>query len=191
LTRRDLADRAELPAWYVEYLETEPTARPSARSIASVALALGIPAGELLDGGVDQSMLSDRPTHLVEVGLDQCWQRLADSGIGRIVFDAEEGPVALPVNYALSRHDILFRTSEDSVIAKIKTGACVGFEVDCINEEIGTGWSIFVQATCEHLGREHDGRLEVQVDPFVGGQRGHWICLRSHSIAGRLIEADA
>jgi transcriptional regulator with XRE-family HTH domain len=191
MTRQDLATRAGMPMWYLEDLEMQRTSSPSVGAAERLAAALNLPTAELLGVNVDSvsARAPARPSLLVEIGADRSWQLIGDSGVGRIVFDSEDGPVALPVNYVVSNHDILLRTNEDTVIAKIKADERVGFEVDHIDDAMSDGWSVVIQATCEHLGRART--TGVQVDPWAGGQRDHWIRLRSHSIVGRAITGEA
>jgi nitroimidazol reductase NimA-like FMN-containing flavoprotein (pyridoxamine 5'-phosphate oxidase superfamily) len=133
-----------------------------------------------------------RQPHLVALEPDRSWDLLGKSGVGRIVFNSDDGPIALPVNYAVSNHDILLRTDVDTVIAKINTDERVSFEADHIDDATSKGWSVVVQASCEHLGADCKiGEVfDVRVDPWAGGRREHWIRLRTRSIDGRAIETD-
>ncbi|MCU1492145.1 MAG: hypothetical protein JWM85_3550 [Acidimicrobiaceae bacterium] len=195
MTPEELAEQSGMSAGYLEYLETAPTAQPPMNAVARIAVALGTSTAELLGGNVERSSGSApavRQPHLVVLEPDRNWTLLCKSGVGRIVFNAADGPVALPVNYAVSNHDIFLRTDEDTVIAKIDADERVSFEADHIDDAMSKGWSVVVQASCEHLGADCkiDDIFDVRVDPWAGGRRQHWIRLRARSIAGRAIEAD-
>lgn len=195
MTREDLADRAGMSAGYLEYLETSPAGQPSGGAVARIAAALGTSMAELLGGNVERApggAPAVRQPHLVALEPDRSWALLGKSGVGRVVFDSADGPIALPVNYAVSNHDILLRTDGDSVIAKIDAGARVSFEADHIDDAMSKGWSVVVHATCEDLGSDCKvGEIfDVRVDPWAGGRKEHWIRLRACSIAGRAIATD-
>jgi nitroimidazol reductase NimA-like FMN-containing flavoprotein (pyridoxamine 5'-phosphate oxidase superfamily) len=192
-SREETGARAGVSVEYLAYLETEPTSVPSARTVACIARAFGIPAIELLGGNADRVQgdgLPSRWPSLVTLDADRSWELLGPKGVGRIVFDSDEGPIALPVNYAISGCDIYFRTGEGTVISRIQPGAPVSLEADRIDDAMSAGWSVVVRGTCEHLSspaevREGDG---VQIEAWAGGRRQHSMRLRTRSITGRAIE---
>jgi transcriptional regulator with XRE-family HTH domain len=193
-SREDLAARAGMSAGYLEYLESQPGSMPSSSAIARLASALDTSVTELLGGNVERapgSGAAARHPHLVELRPEQSWSRLGSAGVGRIVFDSSDGPVALPVNYAVANETILLKTAKDSAIARIPAGSKVSFEVDHIDDAMATGWSVLVYATCQHLDdAEAALRTEaLSLDPWAGGTREHWVRLRYRSIVGRSIES--
>lgn len=195
MTREKLAEKAGMSVEYLEYLETQSTGEPSVSAIARTAAVLGISVAELLGGSVERApggAPAVRQPHLVVLEPDRSWALLGNSGVGRIVFNSADGPVALPVNYAVSGRDILLRTCEDTVIARIDTSERVSFEADRIDDAMSKGWSVVVQATCEQLGADckMDETFGMLVDPWAGGRRQHWVRLRARSIAGRAVETD-
>lgn len=195
MTREELARGAGMAAGYLEYLETAPTCQPSIETVGRIAATLGTTVSELLGGNVEQAgggAPAVRHPHLVTLEPERSWGLLGKSGVGRIVFNSTDGPIALPVNYAVSNHDILLRTDEDTMIAKIDPDERVSFEVDHIDDAMSTGWSVIVSATCEHLDAHSrvSETVDLRVDPWAGGRREHWIRLSARSIAGRAIETD-
>ena len=196
-SREDLAARAGMSAGYLEYLESQPGGHPSSSAIARLAGALDTSVTELLGGNVDRApgtgVVSARRPHLVDLGPEQSWARLGSAGVGRIVFDSDDGPVALPVNYAVANESILLRTAKDTAIARIPSDSKVSFEVDHIDDAMAAGWSVLVHATCEHLDAAQVAQIAegVSPEPWAGGSREHWLRLRSRSIDGRSIESSS
>jgi transcriptional regulator with XRE-family HTH domain len=195
MTREDLAERAGMSTGYLEYLETRPTAQPSESAVARIAAVLSTSIAELLGGNVERALGAApavRQPHLVALDSERSWALIGKAGVGRIVFNSSDGPIALPVNYAVSKHDVFLRTDEDTVIAKIDADERVSFEADHIDDAMSKGWSVVVSASCEHLGTDCNISeiFDVRVDPWAGGRREHWIRLRARAIAGRAIETD-
>jgi transcriptional regulator with XRE-family HTH domain len=195
-SREELAARAGMSVGYLQYLESQPGSLPSSSAIARLAGALDTSVIELLGGNFDRAPgagVAVRRPRLVELGPEQSWARLGSTGVGRVVFDSDDGPIALPVNYAVSNESILLRTARDTAIARIPSDSKVSFEVDHIDDALGSGWSVLVYATCEHLGAAEAARAadSVALEPWGGGSRDHWLRLRSRSVAGRSIESSS
>jgi nitroimidazol reductase NimA-like FMN-containing flavoprotein (pyridoxamine 5'-phosphate oxidase superfamily) len=62
-----------------------------------------------------------------------------------VVLVDDRGPLALPVNFLLDQHTVLFRTDEGSELEVASRGGRVGFEVDGVEEANRTGWSVLVR----------------------------------------------
>lgn len=94
---------------------------------------------------------------------------LAGEPVGRIAFTTADGPVILPVNYALVGDRVLLRTAPDSLIARHARGR-VAFEVDHIEPARRSGWSVLVRGTADlwPSGTE----VPAQVQPWAGGPHG-------------------
>ena len=196
LSQADLAGRAGMSAGYLEYLESQPGSLPSSSAIARLAGALQTTVMELLGGNSERAPGIGRATRrprLIDLGPEQSWSRLGSAGVGRIVFDSDDGPVALPVNYAASNESILVRTAEDSPIAQIASNSKVSFEVDHIDDAMSAGWSVLIYANCEQLDAAEAERIAegVSLLPWAGGSREHWLRLHVRSIVGRSIEIQS
>jgi transcriptional regulator with XRE-family HTH domain len=193
LAERDLDERAGVSEGYVEYLETSPIAAPPSGTVARLAVALDTTVKALLGGTVDEvagKTPAGRDARLIELDEARCWELLDGGGVGRIVFDSEDGPVALPVNYRVANRAVLVRTSRDSPVATIAPHGVVSFEIDEIDEAMSTGWSVLAYATCDHVGTPPVGSdgLQVTPTPWAGGERDHWLRLRIDRLVGRKIE---
>lgn len=76
----------------------------------------------------------------------ECWQRLADhpAGIGR-VGTGGPSPNILPVNYVLDGRSVVFRTGEGRKLTAVGAHERVAFEVDHLDAEAHTGWSVVLR----------------------------------------------
>ena len=63
---------------------------------------------------------------IAELNPAECRQLLAPGGVGRFLFVADRGPVAVPVNYGMLGGDIVFRTSESGRVAGGHAGRLAG-----------------------------------------------------------------
>src|SRR5215207_4378284 len=58
-----------------------------------------------------------------ELTKQECFELLAGQHLGRVVLVDDLGPIALPVNYLLDRHSVLFRTDEGTKLDVASRGA--------------------------------------------------------------------
>lgn len=79
---------------------------------------------------------------------------LGQGGIGRVVFDDESGPIALPVNFRMLADDVVFQTGDGSISAAIASGRTLSVEVDHFDDTLAEGWSVLVR-----------GHAQVVTDP--------------------------
>ncbi|MFD0274228.1 helix-turn-helix domain-containing protein [Kitasatospora sp. NPDC127111] len=191
LTREEAATRARMDPGFLEYLESQPTAI-QLDSLTRLAGALETSVRYLLGGGLDTPPGRTGPTahpELAELDPSECWAKLSPGGIGRVALSTPDGPMALPVNYRVLDGTVLYRTAEDSVLARV-AGHRVAFEVDQLDEALSTGWSILLTGTAEQVtGPEAVQRFEKRADPhpWAGGHRDTWIRIRPTSVTGRVI----
>jgi transcriptional regulator with XRE-family HTH domain len=194
LTREELAALADVQPEYLAYLEERP-AQVSADTLLGLAGALGTTPTALLGGELDRppghAKAAPRP-RLETLDRAECLRLIAAGGVGRVVFTAAAGPVALPVNYTLADGAILFRTGPGSPAAA-QVGERVGFEVDRIDEARREGWSVLAvgQASAvadpSELGRLHE---RPPVEPWAGGERELYLRIEPEQVSGRRIHAN-
>ncbi|MEU5046765.1 helix-turn-helix domain-containing protein [Streptomyces griseorubiginosus] len=192
LTRQEVADRAGMDTGYLRYLEETPAAAPGVGTLLRLADALDTGVTVLTGGDVDLPPgrgRASRTAESVELGTDECWERLSTHGVGRLGMITAEGVTILPVNYTVVDRVIVFRTAPDSLPGAVP-GEQVAFEADHIDEVLRHGWSVLVRG----LAREVTGSDEVRrlteraySEPWAGGRRDLWVRLDPVEITGRLI----
>ncbi len=123
----------------------------------------------------------------------ECLRLLATQVIGRIALPGKRFPLILPVNYALDRDVIVFRTHSGSTLLTADH-ANVTFEVDEIDRRTRSGWSVLVHGLAEEVTEAHRADLVERtqatgVKPWAPGERGHWVRLIPQEVTGRRIPA--
>src|SRR5579864_625394 len=81
-----------------------------------------------------------------------CWQMLNTQIIGRIASVADDRIEIFPVNYSVDQQTIVFRTNVGRKLAGLAAGE-VAFEVDAVDSETRTGWSVVVHGTVSDVTR--------------------------------------
>jgi nitroimidazol reductase NimA-like FMN-containing flavoprotein (pyridoxamine 5'-phosphate oxidase superfamily) len=119
----------------------------------------------------------------------ECYDLLSPGGLGRIVFCAVDGPVALPVNFAMVGRTVVLRTGVDTQLAA-HLDCKAGFEADHLDETLRQGWSVMVSGRAVRVKKEEQVRhleLEAQLQPWADGARDVYVQIIPHRISGRRI----
>ena len=141
LSREELAERTGMAPGYVEFLE-ESAAHVPIAGVASLAHALDTSVDELLGGTFHLPPGRRRPAPHAELETlreEECAQLLAAGGVGRFVFTADRGPIAVPVNDRVMDGDVVFRVDADTTPAAVSDSDRVSFEVDRVDEAMSAG----------------------------------------------------
>jgi uncharacterized protein len=122
---------------------------------------------------------------------DECRRLLATRQIGRIGLAGGRFPLILPVNYGLDGDAVVIRTDSAAILAGAEH-ARVAFEVDAIDEQTRSGWSVLVHALAEEVKDAHRADLVARlhatgVTPWAPGEHGHWVRLIPQAVTGRRI----
>jgi len=90
---------------------------------------------------------------LTELVPYDCWRLVEESvshvGIARVVWTAPGGPAIVPVNYAVADGAVWFQTSPASRLARECPGQEVLVEVDHVEPETLSGWSVVATGSAE------------------------------------------
>lgn len=118
----------------------------------------------------------------------ECLRLLARHKVGRLGFVIHDQPLVLPVNYAVSGDVVVFHTGEGSKLDNA-VGSKVAFEVDDIDINSASGWSVVIQGVAEEI-TEIDDRFaeslrDVASSSWVPEATDHFVCIRPNSITGR------
>jgi nitroimidazol reductase NimA-like FMN-containing flavoprotein (pyridoxamine 5'-phosphate oxidase superfamily) len=191
LSRRQLAGLAGLTVRYLEYLERHP-ARPTPEALQQLAAALQTTPQALLGAGpswpAGQAGPSSHPV-LQTLTAAECYDLLSPGGVGRVAFTTADGPVVLPVNYAMAGQTVVFRTAPDTLLASYLDGPA-GFEADRLDEALSHGWSVLVTGRAARVTSEAEvRRLEQRtgIRPWAGGARDVYVRIIPRKITGRRI----
>jgi nitroimidazol reductase NimA-like FMN-containing flavoprotein (pyridoxamine 5'-phosphate oxidase superfamily) len=131
------------------------------------------------------------PGNFAELSEAECKQLLAEHTAGRVGFMAPDGPQILPVTYQYRNGSVIFRTSPAGALSGLVRRASVAFEIDGIDEQPHSGWSVLVLGFAEAMA--HDYLLmsawETGPVPWADGIRNLFIEIKPRKISGRSVRA--
>jgi len=192
LSRDEVARDAGMDPGYLRHVEEEANARPSLAACARLAAVLQTSVTWLRGGGLESPPGTRSPggEPVLEVlGRDECLDKLARGGVGRVVFDDPRGPVALPVNFAALDDSVYFKTSDGSISNALKSALVMSLEVDHLDEALGEGWSVLVTGTSAFVTDADElTRVEVaRIEPWAGNDRNQVGKVAIDTVSGRRI----
>lgn len=115
----------------------------------------------------------------------ECWDLLAGMTLGRLVTSVDGQPEIFPVNYAVQRRTVLFRTAEGTKLVSTVINNRVLFEVD--DHNIAEGWSVIVKGTARSLrtDEEIEEAERAQVLPWIASEKSHYVRIIPEAVTGR------
>jgi uncharacterized protein len=119
----------------------------------------------------------------------ECKELLAQHAAGRVGFMAPEGPQILPVTYQYRNGVVIFRTSPVGPLSGLVRRTSVAFEIDAINEQNHTGWSVLVLGFAEAMAHDYllTSAWETGPVPWADGIRNLFIEIKPRKISGRVV----
>ncbi|MCE0763817.1 pyridoxamine 5'-phosphate oxidase family protein [Pseudonocardia kujensis] len=135
--------------------------------------------------------VSDGRADLVEIDRAECLRLLATADLGRVIYTEGAMPAAHPVSYVLDGEEIVFRSAGGATLIAATRGAVVAFQVDRIDAEDHTGWSVLgVGQAYEVTDRSRLSELVRQLRaPWPPSRPGHTIGMPLARLTGRRLIA--
>jgi len=121
---------------------------------------------------------------LVDLSTEQCWEQLRNATVGRIAWSTVRGPVVLPVSFGIEVHAVHIRTRGCSEMVRKVDAERVAFEVDGLDEQTHTGWSVLARGLAEV---RYGGSTGPGVQPWPAGSRSTTVVISIDDISGRRI----
>ena len=102
------------------------------------------------------------PTHTSVTTLDSrtCLELLAAGGLGRVALSYQALPVVLPIEFTFLDTNIVFIAAAGSILERATNRTVVAFEIDGLDLDGTTAWSVNVIGEAEHLGTTATEPLE-------------------------------
>ena len=130
---------------------------------------------------------------LETLAADDCFDLLRQASIGRLVYVDEEGPVAVPVNYAMAGHEIVIRVEGGTKRAAMGQ-PMLAFEVDSIDGEDHSGWSVIARGVGREVAIDDVPGLLQRLEahpprPWAEGIHNVWLAIAPQSVTGRRLGA--
>jgi nitroimidazol reductase NimA-like FMN-containing flavoprotein (pyridoxamine 5'-phosphate oxidase superfamily) len=121
---------------------------------------------------------------LVTLPTDDCRRLLRTQVVGRLAFVTPQGPDVVPVNYAFVNGDVHIRTPPDGYVARHVKGRDVAFEVDSVDEERWSGWSVVVAGQARVVA-EPDRPTLPRARSWTGDRDRVLLVIRPRALTGR------
>jgi nitroimidazol reductase NimA-like FMN-containing flavoprotein (pyridoxamine 5'-phosphate oxidase superfamily) len=120
----------------------------------------------------------------------ECWELMSRVTLGRLVTSVDGDPEIFPVNFAVQRRGIMFRTAEGTKLVSAMINERVLFEVD--QHDASEGWSVIVKGTARTLrtAEELDEAETAQLIPWTAPAKQHFVRIRPLSVTGRRFVFD-
>lgn len=131
----------------------------------------------------------DTGRRLERLSIPECLARLSRAGIGRIAFAYGPAPVVLPINFALDGVTVVLRTAHDTQLASLPDGEGVALEIDHVDLDDHTGWSILMRGRIDRITDPADLEHchELPLGHYAPGDRQEWRRISPATISGRRI----
>ncbi|MBX7431881.1 pyridoxamine 5'-phosphate oxidase family protein [Mycobacterium sp. Y57] len=131
---------------------------------------------------------------LEDLSPDECLRLLTAAKVGRLVYQDDLGPLAVPVNYAIADKDIVLRVEGGAKRAAMQQ-PMLAFEVDHVDEEQKSGWSVLVRGVGAEVDPERVPALLRAMDghfptPWAVGIHNVWLKIVPHTVTGRRLGAE-
>src|SRR5579875_935784 len=133
---------------------------------------------------------------LVDQGLEilsekACRDLLGSETVGRVAVSVSALPAIFPVNFRVAGGDVYFLTGDGLKSNAAIAGNVVGFEVDHLDPERRTGWSVLVVGRAAIVPENERADLgDLDLVPWAGGSRSTLVRIRPELISGRRIARD-
>lgn len=132
--------------------------------------------------------VNDR-TGLEELDEEQCWALASQRSIGRLAVSVGNKPDVFPVNYVIHERSIVVKTSAGLKLAAATIGPGVAFEVDALDEQTHTGWSVVFRGAATEI-ETLDDILEAEslgIETWADSDKRRFLRITPTAISGRRI----
>jgi nitroimidazol reductase NimA-like FMN-containing flavoprotein (pyridoxamine 5'-phosphate oxidase superfamily) len=126
---------------------------------------------------------------LENISPDACFALLATARVGRLVYHDDRGPLAVPVNYAMAGHTVVFRVEDGTKRAAMQE-PLLAFEVDEVDPDTQSAWSILVRGVGNEVDRAQIPALIKAMEghfpaPWAAGIHNVWLQIEPQTVTGR------
>ena len=130
---------------------------------------------------------------LEELSREECLVLLGSARVGRLVYVDEQGPVAIPVNYAMAGHDVVVRVEQGTKRLALQQPR-VAFEIDHIDEAAQSAWSVIVRGAAREVEPDRVPELLRSMGghppaPWALGIHNVWLHIVAAGMTGRRLGA--
>ncbi len=108
--------------------------------------------------------------------------------IGRLGIATDQAPVVVPVNFAVHDGEVVVRVGE-GFVSRAAAGQLVAFEVDHVDHDGGTAWSVLARGLAKLVESPTEAQLSAAADPLVPEPGDMLLVVRPDVLTGRRFDA--
>ncbi|MFH8249117.1 pyridoxamine 5'-phosphate oxidase family protein [Microbacterium sp. B2969] len=129
---------------------------------------------------------ADDPLHVLSA--DECWARVSDEELGRLVTHVGDVLDIFPVNFVVDQGTIVFRTAEGSKLFELTVNDEVLFEVDDHTET--DAWSVVVRGHARKLATSDEvARADtLGLKPWLPTLKYNYVRIEPTTVSGRAFQ---
>jgi nitroimidazol reductase NimA-like FMN-containing flavoprotein (pyridoxamine 5'-phosphate oxidase superfamily) len=118
---------------------------------------------------------------------EECRALLAMSEFGRVGVSVRALPAIFPVRFTMVDDHVVFRTSRETLLARVVADAIVAFEADAIDNHQGHGWSVLVVGRAELVdgGAALEQIGQIPLLPWTASSGDSFVRIATDTISGR------
>jgi nitroimidazol reductase NimA-like FMN-containing flavoprotein (pyridoxamine 5'-phosphate oxidase superfamily) len=134
---------------------------------------------------------------LQQIDRPECLRLLAANRLGRVAVNVSgQAPMIRPINYLFDERSqsVVFRTAEGSKLHGLLAARKASFEIDGLDQQSRTGWSVVIRGVAEEIVDAAEVRRlrRTPLDTWAPGEKPHWIRIRAWIVSGRrIVEPEA
>lgn len=132
-------------------------------------------------------------TWLTHLSRETCEEMIAGASVGRLGVMVAGKPEVFPIVHVFLDGEIFFPTNDGTKIHAALEWPWVGFEVDGLEAENESGWSVMVSGRAEEITDPAtiERAVAMRDSPWRKGPNVRWIRITPTEITGRRIESDS
>jgi uncharacterized protein len=121
----------------------------------------------------------------------ECVALLEDAQVGRVVFTERALPAVVPVTFTIHDDAVVMCTAADTRLAAAATRGVLAFQVDDIDPDTRSGWSVVVVGVADLVDDPvEQARIRLVLEPWAPGRNEVFIRLPLKVVTGRRIGAS-
>lgn len=125
---------------------------------------------------------TDGPVEVL--GLDECWDLLAQEELGRLAYRLVDEVHIVPLNYVVDGRTLLIRTGSGNKLLAAALHSDVALEIDWHDD--ASAWSVVVRGRLRRLQEDEKHRLDgVSLRPWIDTPKDDVVELTPEAVTGR------
>ena len=126
---------------------------------------------------------------MTELEEQECWELVATQQVGRVAWVTDQGPVVVPVNFAVDDGHVLLQTAAFSHLVHEADDGRVAFEVDEVDPILRSGWSVLLRGRAEVVYLDWRHPEAGAVEPWADPTRHTTVRIAVDQVTGRRVVA--